>query len=96
MKSEWADHAVVQHSAGTYQEMNSHSTCKGALDQSSQLAKPLWTDPGIESGMCVQANLYSPPSPQKKTENKAQAGIERSNILPTILASEEKATTNWF
>ena len=42
----------------TYQEMSSCATHLGTLGHSlSQLAKPLWTDPGMKSGisMCKQA-----------------------------------------
>ena len=48
--------------------------------QSSQLAEPLWTDPGLKSGISVQKLICT-----SKAEN------EWSNILPKILASEEKA-----
>ena len=34
---------------GTYQEMSSHTT----QPQSSQLAEPLWADPGLKSGIGV-------------------------------------------
>ena len=39
--------------SGTYQEMSSHATHQGTLPQSSQLAEPLWTDPGLRSGISV-------------------------------------------
>ena len=51
----------------------------------------LATDPGIKSGMSARANLYFKKKKERKKE--AQAGNERSNILPKILTSEEKATT---
>ena len=39
---------------GIYQETSSHATRQGTLDsQSSQLAEPLWTDPGIKSGISL-------------------------------------------
>ena len=45
---------LSRHSEGTYQETNSHATRKGTLSQSSQLAEPLWTDPGLKSGISVR------------------------------------------
>ena len=51
--------------------------------QSSQLAEPLWTDPGLKSGIRVHERISS----EKKKWKKAQA------ISPQILTSEEKATT---
>ena len=45
-------------------------------------------NPGIKSGISAR-DLIS----FKKKKKKAQVGNEWSNILPKILASEEKATT---
>ena len=44
---------LSRHSVGTYLETSSHATCQGTLGQSSRLAEPLWTDPGIKSGISV-------------------------------------------
>ena len=59
--------------------------------QSSQLAEPLWTNPGVKSGISVRKLI----SDEKKREKKkAQAGNERSNFLPkSSHAREDKATT---
>ena len=38
---------------GTYPETSSHATRQGTLGQSSQLAEPLWTDPGLKNGISV-------------------------------------------
>ena len=39
-------------SVGTYRETSSHATSSGNIrPKSSQLAEPLWIDPGIESGI---------------------------------------------
>ena len=54
--------------------------------QSSQLAEPLWTDPGIKSEIGVRELI----STLKKKKKKAQAGNEWSNSLQQILASEDK------
>ena len=45
-----------RHSVGTYQKMSSHTTCQGTTysrPQLSQLAEPLWTGPGLKSGISV-------------------------------------------
>ena len=44
---------LCRHGVGTYQEMSSYATCQGTLSQSSQLAEPVWTDPGIKNGTSV-------------------------------------------
>ena len=49
--------------------------------QSSQLAEPLWTDPGLKRGISVR-ELISTSKKKKKKEKKAQAGKEYLNILP--------------
>ena len=67
---------LSRHSVGTYPETGLHATCQGTLNQSSQLAEPLWTDPGIKSGTSVR-ELISPP-PKKKKRRNAQVGSEWS------------------
>ena len=47
--------------------------------QSSQLAEPLWTDPGLKSGISVRELI------KKKKEKKAQVGNEKPR-------KQEKAT----
>ena len=54
--------------------------------QLSQLAEPLWTDPGTKNGISVRELIST------KKKKKVQAGNEWSNVLPKILTSEEKAT----
>ena len=56
--------------------------------QSSQLTEPLWTDPGIKSGISVHELI--PTLEKKKT---AQVGNKMVQHSPKILTSEEKATT---
>ena len=42
---------LSRQSVGIYQETSSHATPSGnTLSQLSQLAEPLWTDPGLKSG----------------------------------------------
>ena len=44
---------LFKHSVGTYPETNSCATHHGTLGQSSKLAEPLWTAPGLRSGIGV-------------------------------------------
>ena len=58
--------------------------------QSSQLAEPLWTNPGVKSGISVRKLI----STLRKKEKKTQAGNEFWKILPkSSHAREDKATT---
>ena len=53
-KSEWADYAAVQ--AECENLSGNELTRKSSVNnrsQSSQLAEPLWTDPGLKSGISV-------------------------------------------
>ena len=60
-----------------------------AQPQSSQLAEPLWTDPGIKSGIGVH-------EPISVKENKAQAGIDASKIFPQNPCMREKSHHHMF
>ena len=54
-KSEWADYAVQAQCGNLSVKTSSHATRQeNTRQQSSQLADPPWTDPGLESGtgMC--------------------------------------------
>ena len=47
---------LSRQSVGIYQETSSHATHQGPLSHPkklSQLAKPLWTDPGLEGATSV-------------------------------------------
>ena len=60
--------------------------------QSSQLAEPLWTDPGLKSGISVRELIST-----SKIKAKSAGGEWIAEHSPKILASEEKAiTTNNF
>ena len=52
-------------------------------------AEPLWTDPGIKSGISVHELLAT----QKKKKKNARAGNEWSNILPKSSQATRKAST---
>ena len=54
MKSEWADYAAVQALCGEPIRKRAHATCQGTFGHSPQPAEPLWTDPGIKSGISVR------------------------------------------
>ena len=86
-KSEWADQAAVQAECGNLSgnELTRNSSGNTRL-QSSQLAEPLWTDPGLKSGISVCELI----STKKKKKKKAQAGNELSNILPKSSHAREK------
>ena len=77
VKLVWAHYAAVQAYVGTYLETSSQVTLSGNIQpQLSQLTKPLWTDPGIKSGICVHKLIST------SKEKKAHAGNEWLNILP--------------
>ena len=53
-KSEWADNAAVRALCGNLSGNGLTCNLSGNLrSQSSQLAEPLWTDPGPESGISL-------------------------------------------
>ena len=80
-KSEWADYAAVEADCGNLSgnELTRNSSGNTRL-KSSQLAEPLWTDPGLQSGISL-CELISTLK-KKKYFKKAQAGNELPNILP--------------
>ena len=58
-KSEWADYAAVQAECGNLSGNElTHNSSGNTWPQSSQLAEPLWTDPGLKSRISVH-NLIS-------------------------------------
>ena len=59
--------SLSRHSVGTYQETSSHATRRGNTQpQSSQLAEPLWTDPGLKNGISIR-ELISTKKKKKKS-----------------------------
>ena len=53
-KSEWADYAAVQAWCGNLSGNKLTRNSSGSTQsQSSQLAEPLWTDPGLKSGISL-------------------------------------------
>ena len=58
MKSKWADYAAVQALCGNV--FGNELTCSlsgNVWPQLSQLAEPLWTDPGIKGGISVHNRI---------------------------------------
>ena len=54
IKSAWADYAAVQVQCGNLSGNKLTRNLTGSIQpQLSQLAEPLWTDPGIKSGISV-------------------------------------------
>ena len=56
---------------------------------SSQLAEPLWTDPGVKGGISMHELIST-----SKKKKKAQAGNEWSNILPKSSQARKKPPPN--
>ena len=76
MRSEWADPATVQAQCGNLSR--NELTCNSSGNtqpQLFQLAEPLWTDPGIKSGISAHKLIST-------HTQKAQVGMELSNTLP--------------
>ena len=66
-------------SVGKYLETSSHATCQGTFGpQSSQLAEPLWADPGKKSEINVRELISIS---KRKERKKKKAWNEWSNIL---------------
>ena len=89
-KSEWADYATVQaYCKNLSGNELTHNLSGNIWPQSSQLTEPLWTNPSINSGISVCMLI----SMSKNNNKKAAGGEWMVAHSPTILASEEKATT---
>ena len=73
---------VSRHSVGTLSANELTRNSSGnTRPQSSQLAKQLWTNPGVKSGISVR-KLISTLKKEEKKEETAKAENELSNILP--------------
>ena len=81
---------LSRHSVGTYSETSSHATCQRIRPQSSQLADPLWTDPGTKSGISVCELIYTSKQKTKQKGGGARARNEWSNILPKSSQARKK------
>ena len=75
-ESEWADYAAVQAYSGNLSGNELTRNLSGNIrPRLSQLAEPLWTDPGLKSGISVRELIST-------FKKKAQAGNKLSNSLP--------------
>ena len=85
-KSEWADYVGVQAQCGNLagNKLTRNSSANTQL-QSSQLAEPLWTDPGLKSGLSVRKLIST-----LKKKKKVQAANKLSNIVPKFLRARKK------
>ena len=80
-KSVWTDYAAIQVQCGNLcgNELTRNSS-RNIRPQSSQPAKPLWTDPGTKSRISARELIST--SKKKKRKKKVQARNEWSNIPP--------------
>ena len=85
LKSEWADSAAVRAECGhlSGNELTRNWSGNTRL-QSSQLAEPLWTDPGLKSGISLRELIST-------LKKKRRRGMN-CQTFSKILAREEKAT----
>ena len=85
-KSEWADYAAVQAECGNLSGNELTRNSSGSTrPQSSQPAEPMWTDPGLRSGISARELI----STLKK--KKRRRGMNCQTFSQN-LAREEKAT----
>ena len=75
---------LTKYSVGTYQGDKPTHNHQGAPSQLSQLAEPLWTDPGLNSGIGVHELIST-----LRKKKKVQVGIESWN-LPTKSSQAKK------
>ena len=71
-----------------------HNSREDIRPQSSQLAEPLWTDPGLESGVSVH-KLISTLKKKEKKQKEVQVGNELLNILPKSSHTRKKPPPQW-
>ena len=75
-KSEWADYATVQAQCGNLSGNKlARNSSENTWSQWSQLTEPLWTDPGLKSGIRVHELIST-------LKKKKQVEYECSNIPP--------------
>ena len=87
---------LCRHSVGTCQEMT-HATRQRTRPQSSRLTGPLWTDPGLKTGISVRDLISTKKKKKKRKEKKEmQAGNELSNILPKSSYARKKPPPQHF
>ena len=77
--SEWADYSALQARCG---KLSGNELTRNLLGnirlQSSQLAEPLWTDPGIKSGVSVRELIST--LKKKEEEKKRRPGMNGRTV----------------
>ena len=68
---------LSRYSVGTSPEMSSHATCQGTVIH-SRLTEPLWTDPGLKSGISVLELI----STSKKKKKVPAGGMNGRTFSP--------------
>ena len=82
---------LSRHSVGTYPENDLTRNLSSIRPQSSQLAEPLWTDPGIkEWNLCARANLHL------KKKSAGGAGNKWSNIVQKSSQARKERPTHHY
>ena len=74
-KSEWADYAAVEAQRGNLSGELSRDSSGNTRPQLSQLAEPLWTDPGLKSGISVRELISTKAKQNKKNKKKRRRGM---------------------
>ena len=87
-KSEWADYAAVQAYCGNISGDDLRCNLSGNIrPQSSQLAEPLWTNPGLKSDITVRELI----STLKKKKNKrSRLGMISGTFSPKSSQTRNK------
>ena len=78
MKLEWADYPTAQAQCGNLSGNKLTRNLSGnTRPQSSQLTEPLWTDPGLKSGIFVRELIFT-----KKKKKKRWRGMNSQTFSP--------------
>ena len=89
-KSEWADYAAVQAQCGNLSVNELARNLSGNVrPQSSQLDGPLWTDPGIKSGISVRELISTS---KKKKKRRREMNSRTFSQIPRKCVWGKKAT----
>ena len=68
---------LSRHTVGTYQENElTRNSSRNTQPESSQLAEPLWIDPGLKSGISVRELISTPKKKKKEKKKEVQVGNE--------------------
>ena len=69
---------LSRHSVGTYRETSSRNSSGNVRPKLPQLTEPLWTDPGLKSGISVHKPISTSKNKTKqiKTKTKCRWGID--------------------